>query len=364
MLQELEQKLQRPDVNPVDLRREFLALHRQFPAYERSLTKIEESEKLEAVLSSIFQNDKGIILGEEHFDGISAEFLASQMRNLGDFGVKTLFFEGLYHGFEHGIDGKRDISDSVHPHYHRLITEANKNQIRVVGIDHVGAKGAEGVTRDILMNAFASHIINQRQGKWVALVGMMHLRDSIFVDPRSFKKYEVRGLAELTGAVSIVLDADMGRLPYVKKNASVYALPAKKVKADLMLGVQMEKRKSLPSFVHPVEELRYFVKKLGGKLSHYDIDSYARGSIEGGYVKGAVFGLCFKKLSAWHLNELKNRVISAVAINESDPFPYRQWLDVVVNEQEGEVFFCCHAARVDEVTDAIQRTLTRKAVVQ
>ena len=279
------------------LRGEFLNYHASITINPKPKLDLEAITDEYSLFREAFSKTNGIVIGEEHFDNVSAGFLVDNMEYLVSLGVDTLFFEGLFYGLERGADGLRDERESVHPEYSRLMEAAKTHGLKIVGIDSKGCKRGDGITRDIFMNAHAAAIINASDAKkWIALVGMMHLESCHFIDSVTTQKHIVHGLAGLTEAYSIILHAlQEDEQKYINNRTKFFAWPAKRITPNFLVGIHAHKNISDiyrgVEITNPVEELYQSIKHQGWQISHYDIDSYAKYIAEVGYIKGIVFAL-------------------------------------------------------------------------
>lgn len=336
---------------PISLRRELLQFHASFTPYTKPSIQHTGEENSSEFLTNLYNHADGVIFGEEHFDNISAGFLAGHMEHIAGLGVKTLFFEGLFHGLEKGMDGTRNERDSVYPEYQHMIDAAKKCGLNIVGIDAKGCKRGDGVTRDIFMNSYAQVVINKLpdRGKWVALTGMMHLNDSVFIDPITFERHLVRGLAEMTGGISVIIDAvNDNNERYIKANSEFLAAPAKMVKSDFIIGVPAYKKTQDKIITATVAELERDIEKHGWQLTHYDIDDFARKNGDD-YIKAIIFAFSVKNKNMTELEAIKYQIKNRVAT--------KKLLDINIDEKYREIVFCCQADALDELVENIRKIL-------
>jgi hypothetical protein len=353
------------DYNPVKLRSEFLLYHASAVIPLRPVLDLDSIKDEYSLLGQAFEKGNGIIFGEEHFDNVSAGYLIDNMEYLASLGVDTLFFEGLFFGLEHGVDGKREIRDSVHPEYSRLMESAQKNGLQIIGIDSKGCKRGDGVTRDIFMNAHASAIINAtRKRKWIALTGMMHLTSGNFIDSVTLKKNKVHGLAELTGATSIIVHAiENHEYKYIKYKTPFLAWPAKRITPDFIVGIYSYKH-VLDSFrgkriINPVEELYQFVKHDSWEISHYDIDTYAKFCLKSGYVRGAVFSFTNSNINQETLLAMKNKLEASYSTFSDE---ITSWFNVSIDYNE--LIFLCNFESIEYAAEAAKESLLNKELLK
>ena len=352
------------DYNPVKLRGEFLQYHAVCEIPSRPAINLESITDEYSLLAQAFEKGGGIVFGEEHFDNVSAGYLIDNMEYIASLGVDTLFFEGLFYGLERGIDGTREIRESVHPEYSRLIDSAQKNGLKIIGIDSKGCKRGDGITRDIFMNAHAGAIINSTQKKkWIALVGMMHLNSCHFIDSVTLKKYKVNGIAELTGSTSIVLHAiENKQHKYIKHKSPFLAWPAKRITPDFVVGIYSYKNVADgyrgKKIINPVEELYQLIKHEGWEISHYDIDTYAKFCLKAGYIRGAVFSFANNNIAPESMLSLKNNLEYAYGGFSSD---ITSWFDVAINNNE--LIFLCNFESIEYAAQSAKESLLRKELL-
>lgn len=350
--------LQDLQYNPVKLRSEFLVYHASYiPPTKPEIDRKSISDEYSLIKEALTKGD-GIIFGEEHFDNVSAGFLVDNMEYLVSLGVDTLFFEGLFYGLERGASGLRDERESVHPEYSRMIESAKRNGLKIVGIDSKGCKRGDGITRDIFMNAHAGAIINATEKKkWIALVGMMHLDSSAFIDSVTLKKHKVHGLADLTGATSIILHALEGNEhKYIKHKTPFLAWPAKRITADYIVGVYSYKHTHEAYrgkiIINPVEELYQSVKYHGWEISHYDIDTYAKYFLGTGYIRGAVFSFINNNLPRESFSILKNNLESAYGGFSNDN---TSWFNITI--YNNELILLCNFESIEYAASCAKESL-------
>lgn len=329
------------------LRREFLELHARPSKYLKADIAVDEKAGMEEFLRAVYQQGDGLLIGEEHFDAISLHFLTEQLPYLASLGVDTLFFEGLFFGLERGADGAQDEKERCHIEYGRLIDAAKAAGLRVVGLDAKGCKRGQGITRDIFMNAYAQSIINHlpERGKWVALVGKMHLHGCHYVDPQHFMRFPVQGLAEFTGSPSLVLQSGEYSL---RRNVRYKAAPALWLDADFQLSLPQHKAvyREKPSSSNPVEVLADKLARSGAALTHFDIDDVTFDT--GEYV---IFGFTFLNLGSNQVQAVRYRLARDIAVISSHTAVHvagKELLFRVPQEEVGLVTQCI-AANVAEV---------------
>lgn len=358
-------KLQDLEYNPVKLRSEFLAYHASCEIPAKPAIEITTEPDEYALIKNALTHGEGIVFGEEHFDNVSAGFLVDNMEYLASLGVDTLFFEGLFYGLERGVDGKGDERDNVHPEYYRLIDSAKKYGLNIVGIDSKGCKRGDGVTRDIFMNAHAGAVINgTEKKKWIALVGMMHLEGTIFIDSVTMRKYKVHGLADLTGATSIILHAiESSQRKYIKQKSPFLAWPAKRITPDFVVGIYSYKH--VPeiyrgkTIINPVEELYQNVKHHGWKIHHYDIDTYAKYHLKVGYLRGAVFSFVNAGIGPEFLATLKRNLETGYGAFSNDN---SSWFHVATDHNE--LIFSCNFESIEYAAQSAMESLLNKELLQ
>jgi len=352
------------DYNPVKLRSEFLLYHASTILTLRPKLDLNAIKDEYSLLEQAFENGSGVVFGEEHFDNVSAGYLIDNMEYLASLGVDTLFFEGLFFGLERGVDGKREIRESVHPEYSRLIDTAQKNGLKIIGIDSKGCKRGDGITRDIFMNAHAAAIINgTEKKKWIALTGMMHLSSGYFIDSVTLKKHKVHGLADLTGATSLILHAiENHEHKYIKHNTPFLAWPAKRITPDFIVGIYSYKH-VMDGFrgkriINPVEELYQFVKHDGWEIAHYDIDTYAKFCLKAGYIRGAVFSFANNNVTTDNLLILKKNLEASYG-SFSDEIT--SWFNVTIDHNE--LIFLCNFESIEYAAESAKESLLKKELL-
>lgn len=358
-------RLQDLEYNPVKLRGEFLAYHASciIPPKPQISANLLSDEY--ALIKEALTLGDGIVFGEEHFDNVSAGFIVDNMEYFASLGVDTLFFEGLFYKLERGAEGTGDERDYAHPEYSRLIETAKKHGIKIVGIDSKGCKRGDGITRDIFMNAHAAAVIESTQkNKWIALVGMMHLESGIFIDSVTIKKSKVHGLADLTGATSIILHAiESSQRKYIKQRSPFLAWPAKRITPDYVVGIYSYK--NVPEayrgkvIINPVEELYQNIKHQGWRISHYDIDTYAKYHLKAGYMRGAIFSFVNPSLSAEFIAELKQNMESSYSAFSSDNL---SWLHIATDNNE--IIFSCNFESIEYAAIAAKESLLSKELLE
>jgi hypothetical protein len=350
---------------PIALRREFLQFHSNFPTLRKKEIETISIRNDEELLESLYSHTNGLIFGEEHFDDLSASFLTKNMRYLSQLNVKTLFFEGLHYGLERGLDGNRDEKDSAHEEYGALIDAARMNNIQVVGIDGKACKRGEGITRDIFMNIYAQNIINgmKNNDKWLALVGMMHLNSSVYINPLTFERHAVLGLSDLTGGRSIILDSiDDSEERYIKQNSQFFLSLAKSVATDFIAGVPYKKehptmRKEVLNINH-FDDICETLTEMGITITYYDIDNFARHNKQSNeYQKGVVFSFSFNELPPRPLEAYKYDIKAALIPSE------KHWLEIKTNALLNEMIFCCHFDIAGDLLDVTRGILDRSRAV-
>jgi len=159
-----------------------------------------------AVLSEMFGDHDGVVLGEAHQDNACRVFLIDHMASLRKLGVNTLYMEHLLADF-HQADlatalqqrtlppnlkaylNRMDIGFyNGHPSlgtYTELVQTACEQGIRVVPLDCLASYRVNGLANTVgnlrqqMMNFYAHGVIQadeiaRASGKWVALVGNSH----------------------------------------------------------------------------------------------------------------------------------------------------------------------------------------------
>ena len=173
--------------------------------YEKKNPKVEIQKGMSdsLLVERMLSDHEGLIIGEDHKEVSSKQFLINQMENFKKQGVKTLFLEHLYYDSMQGqldafLDSPSDEfpydleiyleREEIHPdnglNYKEIILAAKKAGIRIVGIDTtVSARagwsvrdGSSGPDRNAAMNYTAYEVIKkEKQGsKYVVLLGNAH----------------------------------------------------------------------------------------------------------------------------------------------------------------------------------------------
>lgn len=179
----------------------------------------------QAVIERLFEQFRGLVIGESHADIGSKQWLTDNMEALANKGVKTLYSEHLLTDFHQAaLDNfartsvmPRDLelylrqldeghlTDPLQRYtFLNLVKEANRHGIRVQAIDCMASYRVEGMrvadplARQKMMNFYAHTVIEADQAargphNWVALMGNSHSNT-----------YEgVAGVSELEGAVGL-----------------------------------------------------------------------------------------------------------------------------------------------------------------
>ncbi|MHC8383454.1 membrane-targeted effector domain-containing toxin [Pseudomonas sp. LB3P14] len=178
-----------------------------------------------AVIERLFEQFRGLVIGESHANIGSKQWLIDNMQALANKGVKTLYSEHLLTDF-HQVALDNFARTSVMPRdlelylrqlddghmtdplqrytFLNLVKEANRNGIRVQAIDCMASYRTEGMriadptARQKMMNFYAHTVIEADQTargphNWVALMGNSHSNT-----------YEgVAGVSELEGVVGL-----------------------------------------------------------------------------------------------------------------------------------------------------------------
>jgi hypothetical protein len=357
--------LQDLEYNPVKLRSEFLAYHSSCEIPKKPDIDTNTLSDEYALIKEALTVGDGIIFGEEHFDNVSAGFLVDNMEYLESLGVDTLFFEGLFYDLERGADGKGDERDNVHQEYSRLIDSAKKHNLKIVGIDSKGCKRGDGITRDIFMNAHGAAVINgTEKKKWIALTGMMHLESSLFIDSVTMRKYKVHGLADLTGATSIILHAiDSSQRKYIKPKSQFLAWPAKRISPDFLVGIYSYKHTAEAYrgkiIMNPVEELYQNIKHQGWNILHYDIDTYAKYHLKAGYLRGAIFSFVNTGVGADFLASLKQNLETTCNGFTNDN---ASWFHVAIDQNE--LIFSCNFESIEYAAESAKESLLNRELFE
>lgn len=269
-------KIHQLDYHTAVLRDEFLQFHAKQHRIQHAITETDCGNE-ENFIRSLYKHHQGIVIGEQHFDGIAVDFIIDHLALFESLGVSTLFFEGMFTQYKPA----NDHLDHIHPEYHHMIDRAQQHGIEVIGIDSKGCKRGEGVTRGIFFNAYASHIIHQHvtSQKWLALVGMMHLKNRLFFDSTKHNFHPVVGLSELTHAASVVINPiDPHQHFTVKYNATIKAAAANMIDTDYYItkpAIKTPSKMVKPHRdKHPLEELVLYLQKHKINLTYYDIDNF------------------------------------------------------------------------------------------
>lgn len=180
------------------------------------------------MLSNAFKTSDGVVLGERHDQMASFKTLFDNVDTLKNSGVKRVYFEGLLSRPDLP-GGLQDDGISMlgatrkarsNPSFNELKAKLELNGIEIVPLDHyyltrhkdvkhlTGATrtGHGSVRRLEEFNYFATKTIESTSNgeKWVALVGMSHMKTS----------EGVPGLAEMTRGTAIgVFDHNKAKLP-------------------------------------------------------------------------------------------------------------------------------------------------------
>lgn len=190
-----------------------------------SIGPLETELSAQAFIERLFEDFRGLVIGESHADIGSKQWLIENMQALANKGVKTLYFEHLLTDFHQAaLDNfartsvmPRDLErylirlDTGHMTdplrrytFLNLVTEANRNGIRVQAIDCMASYRVEGMriadptARQKMMNFYAHTVIEADQAargphNWVALMGNSH--------SNTFEG--VAGVSEIEGAVGL-----------------------------------------------------------------------------------------------------------------------------------------------------------------
>lgn len=180
------------------------------------------------MLSDVFKTSDGVVLGERHDQMASFKTLFDNADTLKNAGVKRVYFEGLLSrpDLPGGLqdDGISMLGATRNPRkapsFDELKAKLELNGIEIVPLDHyyltrhkdvkhlTGATltGHGSIRRLEEFNYFATKTIESTSNgeKWVALVGMSHMKTS----------EDVPGLAEMTGSTAIgVFEHNKANLP-------------------------------------------------------------------------------------------------------------------------------------------------------
>ncbi|MHC8355627.1 membrane-targeted effector domain-containing toxin [Pseudomonas sp. LB3P81] len=190
-----------------------------------SIAHLEAGLSAQAFIERLFEEFRGLVIGESHADIGSKQWLIDNMEALANKGVKTLYSEHLLTDF-HQAALDNFARTSVMPRdlelylrqldegqltdplqrdtFLNLVKEANRHGIRVQAIDCLASYRVEGMTvadptaRQKMMNFYAHTVIEADQAargphNWVALMGNSH--------SNTFEG--VAGVSELEGAVGL-----------------------------------------------------------------------------------------------------------------------------------------------------------------
>lgn len=180
------------------------------------------------LLTDVFKTSDGLVLGERHDQMASFRTLFDNAETLKQSGVKRVYFEGLISrpdlpgGLQlDGIDRLIGTGQArSNPSFNELKTKLEANGIEILPIDHyyltrhkdvrlqngATAPGNGSVRRLEEFNYYAAKTIEATSNgeKWVALVGMSHMKTS----------EGVPGLAEMTGSTAVgVFEHNKANLP-------------------------------------------------------------------------------------------------------------------------------------------------------
>ncbi|MFJ4157300.1 dermonecrotic toxin domain-containing protein [Pseudomonas sp. NPDC089752] len=214
------------------------------------------------ILQSIYDNSRGMVIGESHSGLASKRLLIDNMKQLRKLKVKVLYLEHYTTDFQQPhldtfnrtgrlppeLDEYISIQDDGHHTdasgrytFRQVILEAQKNGVRIQGIDCLASyrqawqRVVPDITRQEMMNFYAHRVIQADQAlrgptNWVALVGNSHANNI----------GSVKGLAELEGVLGLrVEDAPLDATETWGKDtgADLVDLDGKvlRVKSDLRL---------------------------------------------------------------------------------------------------------------------------------
>ncbi|WP_392885626.1 membrane-targeted effector domain-containing toxin [Pseudomonas migulae] len=250
-----------------------------------SIAPLEQALPTQAFIERLFEEFRGLVIGESHADTGSKQWLIDNMQTLANKGVKTLYSEHLLTDFHQAaLDNfartsvmPRDLelylreldrghmTDPLQRYtFLNLVKEANRHGIRVQAIDcmasyrQAGMKSADPLARQKMMNFFAHSVIEADQAargphNWVALVGNSH--------SNTFEG--VAGVSELEGAVGLraedVAEGKSGGIePDPGKSLSdEMGKNAAKVRGDLRLQVET------PWYARSTSEIEQLISRPG-----------------------------------------------------------------------------------------------------
>lgn len=180
------------------------------------------------MLSDVFKTSDGVVFGERHDQMASFKTLFDNVDTLKKSGVKRVYFEGLIDRTDLSVKLQDDGIGMLgatqrarsNPSFTALKAKLELNGIEIVPLDHyyltrhkdlrhvngATSTGHGSVRRLEEFNYYAAKTIQatSKGEKWVALVGMSHMKTS----------EGVPGLAEMTGSTAIgVFDHNKANLP-------------------------------------------------------------------------------------------------------------------------------------------------------
>lgn len=339
---------------------ELLKLHRDFIPKPRLQFGSVKNLNFPDLLKKIFESKDGIIFGEEHTSYLTTKFIAKHMLMFAKMGVETLFFEGVdtdkntssAHKLEYY--GKGDM-------YRPMIDEARKHGIHIIGIDSVGSRrcgNGYGVTRDLVMNSHAYTVIsNKNTGRWVALVGRLHLNNCIYIDSLRLSENAVRGLAELTNAASIIIQSNPSiQYEVIKVDTIITEMVGVNLTPDFVIESDITERiyeeKNDPP--DPLDTLSERIKALELDLCYQDIDTLARYNDEHWeFTEGRIFRLDFSKWKHSALEELQllMRSFDSMIPHHEKLYNSRvlEWVSVNFNDDNKILTISCDSKRTSMV---------------
>ncbi|VVM57225.1 hypothetical protein PS662_01116 [Pseudomonas fluorescens] len=189
------------------------------------IPSVDPALSAQALIERLFEEFRGLVIGESHADIGSKQWLIDNMQALANKGVKTIYFEHLLTDFHQAAldnfartsvmprDLERYLVELDRGHmtdplqrytFLNVVKAANRNGIRVQAIDCMASYRVEGMrindptARQKMMNFYAHTVIEADQAargphNWVALMGNSH--------SNTFEG--VAGVSELEGAVGL-----------------------------------------------------------------------------------------------------------------------------------------------------------------
>ena len=174
----------------------------------------------------------------------------------------------------------------------------------------------------------------------------------------------VHGLADLTGATSIILHAlESSQRKYIKQHSPFLAWPAKRITPDFVVGIYSYKHVAEiyrgKTLMNPVEELYQNVKHQGWKILHYDIDSYAKYNLKTGYLRGAIFSFINNGIAPEFLSLLKQNMESSYGSFSNDN---SSWFNIALDHNE--LIFACNFESIEYAAMSAKESLLNKELFE